>query len=83
MRKYNFLLTPWTIQDHGSVNDIFYQTFELPVLGMSFKDALRQLYKSHEFDKYIHINTTVWVYWKSCFNGKLYLIPDYEDVDIQ
>ena len=83
MKKYNFIPTPWSMQDHGHISDIFYQTLDLSVLGTSFKDALRQLYKSLEFDKYIHVNTTVWVYWKSHFNENLSPIPEYEDIDIQ
>ena len=83
MHKYIFILAPWSMRGHGHINDIFYQTLELSVLGTSFKYTLRKLYKSLEFDEYIHTNNTVWLYWKSCFNGKLYLIPDYEDVDIQ
>ena len=83
MHTYQFTLTPWSVKYQESVCDVLEQTLKFSIPGTSFKNALRKLYKSIEFDKYIHANTTVWVYWKSHFNGKLYPIPEYEDVDIQ
>ena len=83
MTTYSFILMPWTAENRWAVNDALNYTLELSVLGTSFKDALRQLYKALEFDKYIHAYNTVWVYWKSRINGKLFLVPAYEDVDIQ
>lgn len=83
MRTYTFILTPWSVSNNEFICDILEQTLEHSIVGVSFKDALRQLYKSIEFDEYIHINSTVWVYWKSYFNEKLFYVPDFEDVDIQ
>lgn len=83
MRYYKFQLVPWSVKNGCCVDNVLDQTLVLSFLGTSFKDALQQLYKSLEFDKYIHANTTVWVYWKSCYNGKLYSIPQYNDIKIQ
>ena len=83
MHKYSFILAPWSVDNRWFVSDVLDQTLELSFHSTSFKDALQQLYKSFAFDKYIHANATVWVYWKSNFNGKLFSIPAYEDVDIQ
>ena len=83
MSNYRFTLAPWSIDNSRFVSDALVQTLELSFHGTSFKDALQQLYKSFAFDKYIHANATVWVYWKSNFNGKLFSVPAYEDVDIQ
>lgn len=83
MKKYTFIMTPWSVRNKEYLKDVFNQTLAYSAWGVSLKDALQQLYKSLEFDKYIHTNSTVWVYWKSYFNGKLFSIPEYEDVDIQ
>ena len=83
MKYYSFVIAPWSIKNHRHITDVFNQTLEFFICETSFKNALSHLYKSLEFDKYIHANTTVWIYWRTHFNGKLYLVPEFEDVDIQ
>jgi len=82
MTQYTFLITPWPVANRWNLCDPLKQTLELTLPGISFKGALQYLLKSLEFDKYFRFHTSVCVYGKSD-NGKLYSIPQYEDIELQ
>lgn len=82
MKQYNFLITPWPVANRWNLSDPLNQTLDVTIQGFPFKEALQYLLKSLEFDMYSRFHTSVCVYWKSD-NGKLYSIPQYEDIELQ
>ena len=58
MHKYVFVVAPCRIDNQNNLDNTPVQTLELSFYHVSFKSALRQLYKSLEFGEYFRSNTT-------------------------
>ena len=83
MEKYILVASATQIEgDEHFVNPIDCK-LRSQVYGSSLQDAIQRFIKSKEYDEYIHVWKSVWVYEQSCFDGKIYPVPQYYDLDPQ